>query len=433
LASPESSLLALLQSAEVGIFNLADLYRRASSDIAEGRVGNAAVKIGWAWGYHRIILLLGATRHELAQTTSGHSLSLADSPALREFTSARLQFDQHLLADGPVGKAAIRRAIADASLDNPLCRLLHFSRLCASQATFWQRDLDGIMLPTSTRDYGPAIRSDCLREAVWHFQVDEDTFLTQFRGLHQVAELLAMQAGDLFEQAIRELRARRWAQAAECLQSGNALIACMLIALDPLVEQLSTQDYHSLRKHLRVVTSGMHSVAIYYHLFGDLYKQLAEQMKVSIGAAGCEEQSVHALAEHRLDSSDAWLQNLIVTECLKYRRFLLAWRDQHLHLPRNFLGAQGTKSLVGTPDALESVDRMRHLSWFRDPLLSTATGRGLPDPSDHHQGGEGYGPLDDYLLSVVGEVARQRFPDVQQRTGPFAAECNFRPPPPRQV
>src|ERR1051326_7382773 len=78
LASPESSLLALLQSAEVGIFNLADLYRRASSDIAEGRVGNAAVKIGWAWGYHRIILLLGATRHELAQTTSGHSLSLAD-------------------------------------------------------------------------------------------------------------------------------------------------------------------------------------------------------------------------------------------------------------------------------------------------------------------------------------------------------------------
>ena len=38
-ASPESTLLSLLQAAEVAIFNLADLFRRAASDVAAGRVG----------------------------------------------------------------------------------------------------------------------------------------------------------------------------------------------------------------------------------------------------------------------------------------------------------------------------------------------------------------------------------------------------------
>jgi len=434
LASPESSLLAILQAAEIGMFNLADLYRRAAEDVAAGRIDLATVKVGWAWGYHRILNSLGGMRYELPPTAEGTALSLQESPALREFSCAWHQFDLRVLADEPVGKAAIRRAATEVSLDDPLYRLLHFSRLCAYQATVWQRDLDGIRLPGKAEDYGTAIRSERLREAVWFVQVEGDTFMTQFRGLHQVAELLAMQAGDLFEQAIKELRAERRAHAAECLQVGNALLGGVVVSLDPLVEQLSTVDYHALRKHLRVVTSGMHSVAIYYHLFGDLYTQLAEELRMSIGASTDQEASVRALAQHRLDSRDSWLQNLIVTECLKYRRLLLAWRDQHLHLPRNFLGGHGTKSLAGTPDAVESVDRMRHKSWVRDPLRAAAAGRGLPDLSAGELSSEAsYGPLDDYLLAVVGEVARERFPEVQERAGPFAAECPFRPPPRRQV
>ena len=376
---------------------------------------------------------LAAMRHELAPTTTGSPLVFSESPAFQEFSNARHQFDLQVLADVPVGKAAIRKAIADASLDDPLCRLLHFSRLCALQTPLWQRDLDGIKLPATTETYERAIRSGCLREAVCYVQLQEDTFMTQFRGLHQVAELLAMQAGDLFEQAIRELRAARWTHAAECLQSGNTLVGGILVGLDPMVEQLSTTDYHALRKHLRVVTSGMHSVAIYYHLFGDLYTQLADQVKTSIGVSMDEQGSVRALTQARLDNRDTWLQNLVVTECMKYRRFLLAWRDQHLHLPRNYLGSQGTKSLAGTPDAVKSVDHMRQSSWVRDPLRATAIGRELPDPSAGHSGSNRYGPLDDFLLAVVGEVSRQRFPEVQDRTGPFAAECPFRPPPRRQV
>jgi hypothetical protein len=428
-------LLAILQAAEVAMFNLADLYRRATKDVAAGLVGQASVKVGWSWGYHRILVSLAAMRHELPPAAKGTALSFRESPALRELSEARNQFDIQVLADTPVGKNAIRKAIADASLDDPLCRLLHFSRLCACQTPMWQRDLDGISLPLAADEYGVAIRSDRLREAVWHIYVDEeDSFLTQFRGLHQVAELLAMQAGDLFEQAIRDLRAGKWTHAAECLQSGNTLIAGLLAGLDPLVEQLSTLDYHTLRKYLRVVTSGMHSVAIYYHLFGDLYTQLAEQVKLSIGASMDEEGVARAMTEHRLNNADAWLHNLVVTECLKYRRFLLAWRDQHLHLPRNYLGSQGTKSLVGTPDAVKSVDHMRQASWVRDPLRVVAAGRELPDLSAGDiPGGTSYGPLDDFLLSVVGEVARQRFPEVQERTGPFATECPFRPPPRRQA
>ena len=55
---------------------------------------------------------------------------------------------------------------------------------CAGQyqATMWKRDLDGILLPVA-ESYRAAIRSDCLREAVWYIQVEGDTFMTQFRGL----------------------------------------------------------------------------------------------------------------------------------------------------------------------------------------------------------------------------------------------------------
>ena len=64
-AGTASAVRAILQSAEIALLNLADLFARAGTDISAGSIGRAVVKLSWAHGFHGILTRLGVLTHHL--------------------------------------------------------------------------------------------------------------------------------------------------------------------------------------------------------------------------------------------------------------------------------------------------------------------------------------------------------------------------------
>jgi hypothetical protein len=180
----------------------------------------------------------------------------------------------------------------------------------------------------------------------------------------------------------------------------------MLAAVPPMADNLATSDYHQIRENLGL-TSGSHSVGIRFHLFTDLYGQL------------CAEIPAHA-------------PPLLLAELAAFQGFVHGWRDAHLHLPRNNLGGDATKSLTGSADAVAVVRRMAEHARAHDPA------RELLGPLDGDAGElgaymEGEESLDSALLVATGHVTQGKFVEVQERLGFFAGKCPFRKPSRRVV
>jgi hypothetical protein len=85
-------------------------------------------------------------------------------------------------------------------------------------------------------------------------------------------------------------------------------------------------------------------------------------------------------------------------------------------LPRNVLGSDGTKSLMGSPDALKAVRSMADAFAGRDPLTARL---GRVAEFEFEPAGA-TARLDSVLLSETGRVARDRFREVQERLGTWA-------------
>jgi hypothetical protein len=98
------------------------------------------------------------------------------------------------------------------------------------------------------------------------------------------------------------------------------------------------------------------------------------------------------------------------------RELLYRWRALHAALPRNVLGSGGTKSLMGSSDALKAVRSMVESFVAKDPL--TAIFGRIADHELDPAGGAAR--LDAVLLAETGRVARDTFWQVQDRVGTWA-------------
>jgi hypothetical protein len=106
--------------------------------------------------------------------------------------------------------------------------------------------------------------------------------------------------------------------------------------------------------------------------------------------------------------------------------------DAHLHLPRNNLGGDSTRSLTGSPDAVAVVRRMRDHARTHDPSRAALHVRDAP-PGPLTRYLSTAESLDSAVLSATGKVTQAKFTDVQERLGFFAGRCPFSKPPPRRV
>src|SRR5262249_21311439 len=144
---------------------------------------------------------------------------------------------------------------------------------------------------------------------------------------------------------------------------------------------------------------------------------------------GCSEDQVEAAIRQadqaRSGDLHAWMVHLLSDQCLKLRTFIFQWRDLHLNLPRNNLGGESTKSLTGSPDAVQAVRNMLNAARNRDPMLPLARERALLTYESDRSNGEltryleSESSLDRYILGVTGKITQRRFKEVQERLGFF--------------
>jgi hypothetical protein len=345
-------------------------------------------------------------------------LRLDSSDGFSEYLRTLKRFDSTLTRSIDTGHIDVQRALSDGSWVDVDFSLLHLIRIGNHESEIWERNFLAASVPVPPGDYSAFIASSTLREAVFEHVLEGDTYFTQFRGLHQIPELLAAEIADALEGAIRAVRSAETTRGTTFLTWANALASPIESCLPAMVDNLTTHDYHEIRENLGL-TSGSHSVGIRYHMFTHLYEQLWSEL------ANLEERSGPQY-------------DLLVTQALFFRSFVFQWRDEHLHLPRNNLGGAETRSLTGSPDAVSVVEGMSEHARETDPanaLISPAEdeptpalGRGAL--SCYLRGGDS---IDGTLLTATGRVTQSKFRDVQERTGYFANKSGFSKPPLRHV
>jgi tryptophan 2,3-dioxygenase len=442
-ASGATRVRCLLQAVEVALHNLADLLVRAGTDVAAGAIGPAAVKLRWSLGFHRVLSWLSQLPHRLLlpAEAGAATVRLIDSPAKADFFRALLRLDKLLKAAFAGDRERLAAAVANESLDSNLALLLHLTLECDRETVVWEQNLAELPVPVPVVSYATFIGAEWVRVAVEDMRLQGDTFMMQFRGLHQIPELLAAEACDLMEAAVRGIRDGALSAAVEALEAAGTLFEGALPCMTAMADNLCAADYHRIRENLGL-TSGSHSANLHHHLFHDLYNALAEAALQHLAAAAGEEDLEGAArwaAGRRHGSDKAWLTYHLLCQCLAVRGRIAYWRELHLNLPRTNLGGLATRSLIGSVDAVSAVRRMRESALQNDALAAVVRAYRLPDglvrdyrtpAALYFESGTSW---DEFLEQVVGDVTQGRFPQVQERVGVFAGRCPFTPPPPRTV
>jgi len=433
--SRASALRAVLQAFELLLLNLADLCRRATTDISRGDLDRAAVKSDWCAGLNKLCADLSLVACSVApeyQGSSSSPIGFRDSPALAAYVACIRALDEATAELVDARRAYVDEMVANASSDAAIVRFLHNVGVCCHEGAIWERTLIGVRLLAPRADYSAFIASDTLSSAVSDLELEGDTYFAQFRCLHQVPELLAFEANEHLEGTVLALRDGNLALALHYLASANDLVTGIVASLSALIESLVIADYHAIRENLGV-TSGSHSVSLRYHLGRDLYRQVGEALAAVALSGGKGAQPVVAWTSQQPPS--IWTS--LFREALRLRLLLAQWRQRHLHLPRSNLGADMTRSLAGSPDAIHTATSMRDEAERDDPLSALAEAFGLP------HGQQQVGPLEAHvrdsssldckILELKGALTKARFPDVQNRTGHFSLRAQFHPPPRREI
>jgi hypothetical protein len=195
----------------------------------------------------------------------------------------------------------------------------------------------------------------------------------------------------------------------------------MVAAQRVMAEHLATSEYHEFRTNLGAA-SGAHSLAIKQHMFGQLFKRLWVDLEAWLRSQGASslDEAVRHIDERRHDDAEAWLRHSVLDQAFKLHSAHQEWRHEHLHMPRNCLGSGGTKSMIGLPDGLEAVYKMRRAANSQSSLVAihrarraslsnsvpdSALAKLIADPRS----------VDAQLMRVVGEATRAYFPQVQQQ------------------
>jgi len=432
-ASAESTIRAIFQSVEIGMLNLGNVVKRAGDDLERGLIPFATVKMFWARGFHRLLARLSLMPRQLGFPISDRDkcgvLHISDSPAFGEYLEALKAFDRAALELYGKGKLQLEHAVSDESLDSAQFNLIHCARIANHEAALWERNLSETPVPAAVPSYEKFVVSDVMREAVYERVLAGDTYFTQFRGLHQVPEILGEEMNDRLEQAIRDVRDGALEEGIEQLSCVDVLSEGVLGSLPPMVDNLATADYHQIRENLGL-TSGSHSVCLRFDMFTHLYEQLCDAVIKHTDAPDSGQKSWDTDKHIRTGRT-------ITNYCLKLRAFIFQWRDEHLNLPRNNLGGEFTKSLTGSPDAVQAVKQMRDAARMRDPMQPLLRARGfaaessMKGPLTRYL--ESEASLDTHITSVTGRITQRRFHDVQERLGYFANRCPFTPPARREA
>ncbi|WP_282792581.1 hypothetical protein [Streptomyces sp. CC224B] len=418
--TPEALLVGLYQSAEIALYNLTDLLDRAEGHLRAMDVERCVAALHWVRSFHRVLVRLSVAALRVSGTLRPDTprWEVAATPAYAEFEPALRRFDQQLAGLAAQGRVDVDRIIAERGLEDPWFNVLHCVRVANHDARVWSANLAKSAHPAPGADPARLLATERLRHAVHEHHLAGDTYFTQFRALHQIPELLVREINDRIEAAILHARKGDLARAVDILDGAAELFDPVEVCLPPIVDNLSTHDYHQIRENLGL-TSGSHSVSMRFHLFTDLFEQFGQEL-ARLRDEGSADPFLPRLERHGVG----------------LRVFIFAWRDMHLHPPRNNLGGMETKSLTGAPDAIRTVRKMRDNAAQADPTARpghsahvplSATGSPLAAYLDGPESTDGM------LLAATGASTQSNFQDVQERKEFFSQPCPFSKPQRRVV
>jgi hypothetical protein len=441
--SPESTLRTVFQCVDIALLNLSDVMSRAVTDLEQGAFSRSTIKMFWARGFHRVLTQLSLVPTQLgfvaARQKESGTLRIHESPAFKEYIVNLGRFDKKVIELVESGALRPEKAFAESSLDNWEYNFFHLARICNHEGTIWEENLAGVQIPAPVPSYEEFVASSVIHDAVYDRVLRGDTYFTQFRGLHQIPESLGEEVNDRLEKAIRFVREDRLRDAIDELRCVDILSVPIVSSVPPMADSLATADYHEIRENLGL-TSGSHSVCLRFHMFTHLYEDLCDEVvkcaaRISPDCTDPED-LLRNVALTASDDEDTWLLNLLGSYCLSFRAFIFQWRDEHVHMPRNNLGGELTKSLTGSKDAIKAVKGMRDGARARDPFTVLARARNLKDesaPTFLAAYFDSDNSLDSRLMAITGKVTQDRFVEVQERLGFFANKCPFSPPPRRKA
>ncbi|MCP3098100.1 hypothetical protein LZ198_04320 [Myxococcus sp. K15C18031901] len=447
IASYNSAVRTVFQGAEVALLNLTRLTDRVSCHVARSNPARASVFARWLVGLHTILRRLGTTAAELrilhacAASNEGpdasppESMSIKSSTALQGYVEAVQRMDGVLMGSfSGQGLERVKLSLGKGTHDDALYSLLHSLRLVAHDGSKWEADLYAVPTEPGMPPYEDAVGGLLLASAVKTASLAGETFYGEFVCLHQIPELLCDEANDHVEAAIRHFRADALSQAVEQLAQARALLGAVVESQRVMVECLATTEYHFFRENLGPA-SGIHSLAIRQHMFRDLFSCLWNDLEAWTARGGLHaEAATRELTHQRHESAPAWLKHALLTEAFRLHQLHEEWRHEHLHMPRNCLGSGGTKSMIGVPDGLETVMRMRETANAQPSLKRLHKARDLKlggteekaPLGAYHRGATS---LDTFLKSLTGEITRDFFPEVQGKEFcPFRSQHPVRKP-----
>lgn len=417
-ASGETALKAVFQATEVALLNLADLTRRVSDDLAKDHLLNVVAKLDWIAHFHHLLSRIAQMPDRIHRTGSHPRVrsrgSFVGSPALGEFVQASQRFDESLECWLGRTNSTYESVIADDSPHNINAHLIQRIKVAAYSARLWEAELASLTCPVEPDRFSEWIHASNLRAMVHDMVLSSDTYFLQFRGLHQIPEILATEGNAQFVRATQAILIGDFVAAHEPFLTATVLTDGVVASLEPLIACMTTGDYHHIRENLGA-TSGTHSSALNDVLFDRGYWALIAALSkwTHLSDSASDASETKAAPRHETIAGFEPVMRLART----HRAQQLRWRDLHLALPRHNLGTGNTASMIGNPNGVHTVEKLREVAILRDqkaPLWN----------DDQERLASNDGPLGSYLASphsvysqlmkATGVVTRLRFANVQR-------------------
>jgi len=181
-----------------------------------------------------------------------------------------------------------------------------------------------------------------------------DTYIDQFRLLHQIPEALAVVIDHGVRESVALASAGNIIESAHALDKVMDLFDLVIVSLDPLLELMYPSEYYKFRENLGG-TSGSHSQSLALRLLREAYMLMATTFR--------------HVVENLDSASDRGAVAALTSAAFGFRHRVYLWRQKHLLLPRNVLGVE-TTSLTGSKNAPDAVHRLAETFERLDPLTS---------------------------------------------------------------
>ena len=402
ISDPRTRLyLALYQSQTVALYNIANLFARCSRRLAsheKDRIDVVSHHLRWAFSIAKLAYDFAHASQSIVSDVSSDMLVSKPCRAQLAALEALHDLDTALTSYISRNEAAVSASIEHDYLLSGASVLAHAFK----SISYLLRTMNSAISKSPREEL---LRSDILRDGVQSLDSETDTYLMQFRLLHQIPEILSIEAVPLLEDATLALKKNKTRNAAGRLSLVNICLAHIRNSLWPLIELMYPSEYYYVRVHLGR-TSGSSSVELGHNLLRSAYVTFANQYVDWAKSNPPANSARSALSE----------------QVMLLQENIYQWREMHLMLPRNVLGEDVT-SLIGTRNSLQTVLAMKTAFESDDPLRASQRKRGAKPVVDTAPRGLSYFLADQSFCKITGAISKRKFPDVESRSGIFAPKA----------